>query len=149
MDAAGQTNLQPKQRRAEADRSSSGRRTSGGRQSKKSRDSEAFEPTTEAPANGSATPTERHNAKPRLASTGVATDEAAIELPEDLSFQQARIALDLMIAELQSSDLEVEEMLNLYRRAEAYAGHCEAVLQQVDQDVIEWDVLQESRESQG
>lgn len=68
-------------------------------------------------------------------------------VPAELSFQQARTALDLMIAELQSSDLQVEEMLNLYRRAEAYADHCEAVLQRVDQDVIEWDVLQKTRES--
>lgn len=67
-------------------------------------------------------------------------------VPSDLSFQQARTALDLLIAELQSNDLQVEEMLNLYRRAEAYADHCEAVLQKVDQDVIEWDVLQEARE---
>lgn len=78
------------------------------------------------------------------------TDEGASQdpvVPAELSFQQARTALDLMIAELQSSDLQVEEMLSLYRRAQAYAEHCEAVLQRVDQDVIEWDVLQETRES--
>lgn len=67
-------------------------------------------------------------------------------VPEGLSFQQARTALDLLIAELQSTDLQVEEMLGLYQRAQAYADHCEAVLQRVDQDVIEWDVLQEERE---
>ncbi|MFM8525595.1 MAG: exodeoxyribonuclease VII small subunit [Cyanobacteriota bacterium] len=67
-------------------------------------------------------------------------------MPADLSFQQARMALDLLIAELQSNDLQIEEMLNLYRRAERYADHCEAVLRKVDQDVIEWDVLQEARE---
>lgn len=75
-------------------------------------------------------------------------DQTAMMLPADLTFHQARTALDLMIAELQSSDLEVEEMLNLYRRAQAYADHCESVLQKVDQDVIEWDVLQEKRGSQ-
>ena len=78
------------------------------------------------------------------------TNEGASQdpvVPAELSFQQARTALDLMIAELQSSDLQVEEMLSLYRRAQAYADHCEAVLQRVDQDVIEWDVLQETRES--
>ena len=78
--------------------------------------------------------------------THPATDDEAI-VPPDLSFQQARTALDLLLAELQASDLQVEEMLSLYRRAQAYANHCEAVLQRIDQDVIEWDVLQETRET--
>lgn len=67
-------------------------------------------------------------------------------IPGDLSYQQARTALDLLIAQLQASDLQVEEMLALYRRAHAYADHCEAVLQRVDQDVIEWDLLQDTQE---
>lgn len=56
----------------------------------------------------------------------------------ELSFQEARTALELAMAHLQSDSLEVEEMAGLYRRAEAYAKRCEAVLQQVEQDVIEW-----------
>jgi exodeoxyribonuclease VII small subunit len=68
-------------------------------------------------------------------------------IPSDLTYQQARTALDLLIAELQASDLQVEEMLSVYRRAQAYADHCEAVLQRVDQDVIEWDLLQDPREN--
>lgn len=56
-----------------------------------------------------------------------------------LSFQEARTALELAMAQLQSETLEVEEMAGLYRRAEAYAARCEAVLRQVEQDVIEWD----------
>lgn len=68
-------------------------------------------------------------------------------IPPDLSYQQARTALDLLIAQLQASDLQVEEMLALYRRAQAYADHCEAVLQRVDQDVIEWDLLQDTQET--
>lgn len=56
-----------------------------------------------------------------------------------LSFQEARTALELAMAQLQSDGLEVEEMAGLYRRAEAYADRCEAVLRQVEQDVIEWD----------
>lgn len=56
-----------------------------------------------------------------------------------LSYQEARTALDLAMAQLQSSTLEVEEMAGLYRRAQAYAERCEAVLQQVEQDVIQWD----------
>ena len=43
------------------------------------------------------------------------------------------------MAQLQSDALEVEEMAGLYRRAEAYAKRCEAVLQQVEQEVIQWD----------
>lgn len=58
---------------------------------------------------------------------------------EQLSYQEARTALDLAIASLQASDLEVEQMAGLYRRAEAYARRCEAVLAGVEQDVIEWD----------
>ena len=58
---------------------------------------------------------------------------------EGLSFQEARTALELAMAQLQSDALEVEEMAGLYRRAEAYASRCEAVLQQVEQQVIQWD----------
>ena len=58
---------------------------------------------------------------------------------EHLSFQDARTALELAMAQLQSDALEVEEMAGLYRRAEAYARRCEAVLQQVEQQVIQWD----------
>ncbi|MFM7652163.1 MAG: exodeoxyribonuclease VII small subunit [Vulcanococcus sp.] len=56
-----------------------------------------------------------------------------------LSFQEARTALELAMAQLQSDALEVEEMADLYRRAEAYAGRCEAVLRQVEQEVIQWE----------
>jgi exodeoxyribonuclease VII small subunit len=58
---------------------------------------------------------------------------------DDLSFRQARTALDLTLAELQGSDLDVEAMADLYRRAERYADRCEAVLRQVEQDVMQWD----------
>jgi exodeoxyribonuclease VII small subunit len=43
------------------------------------------------------------------------------------------------MAKLQSSELEVEEMATLYRRAEAYANRCSAVLEGVEQEVIQWD----------
>ena len=57
---------------------------------------------------------------------------------EQLTYQEARTALELAMAQLQSSDLEVEEMAGLYQRAEAYAQRCEAVLQAVEQEVIQW-----------
>ena len=58
---------------------------------------------------------------------------------DDLSFRQARTALDLTLAELQGGDLEVEAMAALYRRAQRYVDRCEAVLRQVEQEVMQWD----------
>jgi exodeoxyribonuclease VII small subunit len=58
---------------------------------------------------------------------------------DDLNFRQARTALELTLAELQASDLDVEAMAALYRRAQRYADRCEAVLTQVEQDVMQWD----------
>jgi len=65
--------------------------------------------------------------------------DGAVEGIDDLSFQQARTALELILAELQGQDLEVEAMADLYRRAQRYADRCEAVLQQVEQNVMQWD----------
>lgn len=56
-----------------------------------------------------------------------------------MRYQDARTALELAMAQLQAPELEVEEMAGLYRRAEAYAERCTAVLEQVEQDVIEWE----------
>ena len=67
---------------------------------------------------------------------------------EDLSFRQARTALDLTLAQLQSSDLEVEAMAALYRRALRYADRCEAILRQVEQEVMQWDPQDPSRDPQ-
>jgi exodeoxyribonuclease VII small subunit len=81
------------------------------------------------------------NSKPkrsRASKTNEAAEQWQSEL-QTLSFNEARTALELAIAKLQASDLEVEEMASLYRRAEAYAERCRNVLEQVEQDVIEWD----------
>ena len=56
-----------------------------------------------------------------------------------LSFQEARIAMELSLGQLQAADLEVEAMASHYRRALTYLERCEAVLAQVEQEVIEWD----------
>ncbi|MGB7563356.1 MAG: exodeoxyribonuclease VII small subunit [Prochlorococcaceae cyanobacterium] len=56
-----------------------------------------------------------------------------------LSYHQARTAMDLAIAQLQSDDLEVEQMADLYRRALACAERCEQVLAAVEQEVIQLD----------
>ena len=73
------------------------------------------------------------------AATGTNTDPEWLADVAALNFQEARTALDLAMAQLQADDLEVEEMAGLYQRAEAYASRCEAVLQRVEQDVIEWE----------
>jgi exodeoxyribonuclease VII small subunit len=57
----------------------------------------------------------------------------------DLSFRQAQAALELCLAQLQASDLDVEAMADLYRRARGYAEHCETILNQVEQEVMCWD----------
>ncbi|MFM7269077.1 MAG: exodeoxyribonuclease VII small subunit [Cyanobium sp.] len=58
---------------------------------------------------------------------------------DDLTFQQARTALELILAELQGADLEVEAMADLYRRALRYADRCEAVLREAEHNVMQWD----------
>ena len=58
---------------------------------------------------------------------------------QQLSYLEAQTALELSLAQLQSSELEVEEMAGIYRRAEAYADRCEAVLNTVQQEVIAWN----------
>jgi len=84
--------------------------------------------------------------KPKRSRTRTTSNTAASEPSTEwlaevqgLSFNEARTALELAMAKLQSSDLEVEEMASLYRRAEAFAERCRAVLESVEQDVIEWD----------
>ncbi|MFO7629330.1 MAG: exodeoxyribonuclease VII small subunit [Prochlorococcaceae cyanobacterium] len=56
-----------------------------------------------------------------------------------LSYNEARTALDLTIAALQASDLAVEEMAGLYRRATAYAERCQQLLETAEQEVVQWE----------
>jgi exodeoxyribonuclease VII small subunit len=67
------------------------------------------------------------------------TDDPTDGGASDLSYRQAQTALDLTLAELQTSDLDVEAMASLYQRAQAYADRCEALLRQVEQEVMQWD----------
>jgi exodeoxyribonuclease VII small subunit len=62
---------------------------------------------------------------------------------QKLSYQDARTAMELAMAQLQSDDLAVEEMASLYQRAEACAQRCQAVLEEVSQTVIEWEAQQD------
>jgi len=61
---------------------------------------------------------------------------------KDLSFRESQTALELCLAQLQDGELDVELMADLYRRALAYAERCESVLQQVEQEVMQWDPSQ-------
>jgi exodeoxyribonuclease VII small subunit len=99
--------------------------------------------------------------RPRAADqrTGLGAPEPQAEAPsspalpeesgdgiDDLNFRQARAALDLTLSELQSSDLDVEAMANLYRRALRYVDRCEAVLEQVEQEVMQWNPQEPANE---
>ncbi len=72
------------------------------------------------------------------ASPGLCADQAGAA---DLSFNEARAALELVLAELQASNLDVESMAGLYQRGRTYAQRCEAILDQVEQEVLIWDDL--------
>lgn len=61
------------------------------------------------------------------------------DLAADLNFREAQMALELSLAELQAPDLDVEEMAGLYERARRYADRCEALLQRVEQEVMQWN----------
>ncbi|MCT0199739.1 exodeoxyribonuclease VII small subunit [Synechococcus sp. CS-1325] len=82
----------------------------------------------------------------RVASGEMARESWATELAE-LSYNQARTALELALGQLQSEDLEVEAMADLYRLALGYARRCEQVLEQVEQEIIQLDTsnLEEER----
>jgi exodeoxyribonuclease VII small subunit len=78
--------------------------------------------------------------------TGPAIADESGDGIDDLNYRQARTALDLTLSELQSSELDVETMADLYRRALRYADRCEAVLEQVEQEVMQWNPQEPSKE---
>jgi exodeoxyribonuclease VII small subunit len=65
----------------------------------------------------------------------------------DLNYNQARTALELILTQLQASDLDIEAMAGLYQRGQAYARRCEAILEEVEQEVLLWDGLNEPESS--
>ena len=72
-----------------------------------------------------------------------APEPAAPQVQEDisaeLSYREAQAALQLCLAQLQASDLDIEAMSGLYERAQSYANRCESLLDQIEQDVMQWD----------
>jgi exodeoxyribonuclease VII small subunit len=61
------------------------------------------------------------------------------DVATELSYSEAQAALELALAELQSTDLPVEAMNALYQRARSYADRCEQVLHEVEQSIQLWD----------
>jgi exodeoxyribonuclease VII small subunit len=114
----------------------------------------ATAPTAELPAAKASRSRSKGQAKPgqsRSAQSRAKTDsrpdppisDPEIEIEQsiaaDLNYSEARTALDLSLAQLQASDLDVESMAGLFRRAQCYAARCEALLLQVEQQVALWD----------
>lgn len=93
-----------------------------------------------SPSNGDAATasakSNKDNVAPKTKGTSLAKDA---NIAQELSYEEARTALELSLAQLQASDLPVEEMVDLYQRAKAYAERCEAVLDTVEQTVRLWD----------
>jgi exodeoxyribonuclease VII small subunit len=79
---------------------------------------------------------------PQARSDEVAEAEEESGVADELSFREAQTALELCLAQLQDQDLDVETMADLYRRAQTYADRCDAVLRQVEQEVMQWDPAQ-------
>ena len=65
--------------------------------------------------------------------------ETEQSIAADLSYGEARMALELTLAQLQASDLDVESMTGLFSRAQSYAARFETLLMQVEQEVALWD----------
>lgn len=97
------------------------------------------------PAGGPQAAKPRPSRKRTASGSGSAAgaDAQAVEVAADLHYGEARAALELVLAQLQASDLDVEAMADLYRRGLAYLQRCEAVLQQVEQQVLIWDGLEQ------
>ncbi len=61
------------------------------------------------------------------------------DISAELSYREAQAALQLCLAQLQASDLDIEAMSGLYERAQSYANRCESLLDAIEQDVMQWD----------
>lgn len=64
---------------------------------------------------------------------------SSAEEAASLSYNEAHTALQVTLAALQASDLDVEAMATLYRQARSYLERCETVLAAVEQEVLQWD----------
>ena len=58
---------------------------------------------------------------------------------EELSYEEALVALDLLLAELQNDSVPIEELQRHYLRGQVYLNHCEKLLESVEQAVVQLD----------
>ena len=87
----------------------------------------------------------RKNSKPSAEATG--TEQASIEEMvenwqqdvKSLNYEESLQALDLLLAELQSDSLPVADLQHHYLHGNVYLQHCEALLNTVEQNVLELD----------
>jgi len=86
-------------------------------------------------------PTEEASAGAGPAPAPDSDTDTEADTETDLTYNEARAALELVLSELQASDLDVEAMASLYLRGRTYASRCEAILDQVEQEVLIWDDL--------
>lgn len=112
---------------------SGGRRGSRASSSGEKQTAEEREPQAASRHGGSA---------PTPDDTAVAEQSEEQDIASQLNFRDAQTALELSLAELQAQNLDVEQMAGLYRRASRYADRCEQLLQQVEQEVMQWDPAQ-------
>ncbi|MFL0723398.1 MAG: exodeoxyribonuclease VII small subunit [Prochlorococcus sp.] len=59
---------------------------------------------------------------------------------QSLSYEESLQALDLLLVQLQNENVPVEELQRCYLHAKIYLEHCEALLNTVEQNVLELDV---------
>ncbi len=55
----------------------------------------------------------------------------------EISYEQSLNELDLLLGKLQSDDVPVDELQELYLRANLYINHCEELLNIYEQEVVE------------
>ena len=77
--------------------------------------------------------------KPRARSSSRSAPAAAPPGPEQLTYREAQAALEQSLVELQSEDLDVERMTEVYQRACVLADRCDGLLQTVEAQVLLWD----------
>ena len=109
-------------------------RSQAGREEAGREEAAAAEPTR-----ATADPTADATADPMADPMADPTEAELREGVDDLSFREAQVALELVLSQLQASDLDVEAMVELHRRGQAYAERCETLLSQVEQEVRLWD----------
>lgn len=77
--------------------------------------------------------------KPGKRAASRATTAEADPTPDQLNYRQAQAALERSLVELQSDDLDVERMTELYQQACAFADRCDTLLRSVEAEVALWD----------